>query len=230
MELNSKNWFRVILCINFVLTEVAINSFNSNAKSFSPDPVFINKIQENSIFNSDTIGRPYKIVEKGFSFGYGYGINRNNLPEGNYSPIFFIGKIAISFPKLDQFLNKRFQITLIFEPQLNWVLLRGSAKSQNDFEVGLGVGIQNRYLINSHFSFFYHLILGPQYFSAKTIRQTTGLAFSDNLGVGATYCLKSKWALSGEFRIRHMSNGNIVFPNFGINTNNFIISLSRFIN
>jgi hypothetical protein len=171
----------------------------------------------------------WSILEKGIILGYGYGVNGENLPEGIYSPLFFMGKVAIDFPKLNQNLNKHSRVALLFEPQINLVLLRDRGPNQLEYELGLGIGIQYRYLWTKNLSLFTNLIVGPQYFSAKTQRQTTGLIFSDNLGAGLTYTFNNHWALSGEFRIRHMSNANIVLPNYGINTNNFLLGISRFL-
>jgi len=171
----------------------------------------------------------WSIYEKGFSLGYGYGVNGENLPEGIYSPLFFIRKIAIDFPVLNNRLEKHSKITLVFEPQINLVILRDRGPNRLEFELGLGIGIQYRYQIIKSLSAFTNLIVGPQYFTTHTLRQTTGLIFSDNLGAGITYLHQNHWALSGEFRIRHMSNANIVLPNYGINTNNILFSISRFL-
>ncbi len=196
-------------------------------------------------YSIDSIGKPaadsgsnrqntrkkknWEIIEKGISVGYGYGINNNNLPEGSYSPIFFIRTLAVDFPHINDRLPPRVKISIIFEPQANLVLLRKPDSTKVEFELGIGVGIQNRFLITKKISTFYHLIVGPQYFSTSTIRQTKGLIFSDNLGLGFSYLIDPHWMISSEFRIRHMSNANIVQPNYGINTNNFLLNFSRVI-
>lgn len=171
----------------------------------------------------------WSVIEKGIILGYGYGVNGDNLPEGIYTPIFFIGKVAIDFPKLNPNLNKHSQIALLFEPQINLVILRDRGPNTLKYELGLGIGIQYRYIWTSHISFFTNLLVGPQYFSTQTSRQVTGLIFSDNLGAGMTYTFDKGWAISGEFRIRHMSNANIALPNYGINTNNILLGISHFI-
>jgi len=182
-----------------------------------------------SITSQKNHSRSWKLVESGFSLGFGYGVNSSNLPEGNYSPLFFIRKFAFNFPGRTPLHHTRFQVTALLEPQFNLVFIRDRINpDQIEYELGIGLGIQNRFLIDPHFSIFYNLIIGPQYFSTQTIRQSKGLIFSDNLGIGLSYKFAHQWGISEEFRIRHMSNANIAEPNYGINTNNFLFSLSRF--
>jgi len=194
----------------------------------------IPSLKAQELSDSIKISKPIKthswsVLERGFVIGYGYGVNGENLPEGIYSPLFFMGKLAVDFPKYNGNLNKHSRVALVFEPQINLVFLRDRGPNTLQYELGLGIGIQYRYLWTEKISFFTNLLVGPQYFSTKTIRQTTGLIFSDNLGAGSTYTFKNHWAISAEFRIRHMSNANIVLPNSGINTNNFLFGISHFL-
>ncbi len=169
------------------------------------------------------------VCEKGFSFGYGYGIDGNNLPEGSYTPIFIIRKIGYRFPRITRKLPRNFEFSLILEPQANVILLRNQRFTKLYFEIGIGVGLENRFIISPSLSAFTHVIIGPSYFSTHTIRQSYGFIFSDNAGLGLTYSMGNQWAIQGEWRIRHLSNANLNMPNQGVNTNNFLVGISRLI-
>ncbi len=184
---------------------------------------------QNDTSNVDTKLKNFKIIEKGFLVGYGYGLdNLSNIPEGNYRPIFLIYKLGRILPKLEKNIkNSPLKFRLYSEYQIIPVMLFKNNQTQWEFEIGNSNGIQFIYKLNSKLEIYGLIGSGLHYFSTKTVRQKRGLIFSDNMDAGIYYNTKNDWSINFAFRIRHMSNANIWMPNHGINTSNFLIGLSK---
>ncbi|MEY5047278.1 MAG: hypothetical protein RLZZ175_637 [Bacteroidota bacterium] len=184
---------------------------------------------QNDTSNVDTKLNNFKIIEKGFLVGYGYGLdNLSNIPEGNYRPIFLIYKLGRILPKLEKNIkNGPLKFRLYSEYQIIPVMLFKNNQTQWEFEIGNSNGIQFIYKLNSKLEIYGLIGSGLHYFSTKTVRQKRGLIFSDNMDAGIYYNTKNDWSINFAFRIRHMSNANIWMPNHGINTSNFLIGLSK---
>ena len=179
---------------------------------------------------TDTIGirknKHVHFTEKGCIIGYGYGINQLNIPEGVYSPVFFVGQFGIQLGKNGLLPGA---VSLIIEPQFNFVLIRSGIHNDKKFEGGIGIGLQQVFNLTPRFKPFMRLIVGPHYINTHTSLQHTGFLFSDNAAAGFYYFLTDKIALQAQFRARHMSNANLVLPNHGINTSNFLAGISWFL-
>lgn len=187
------------------------------------------KLRPSAVNDSNRTKRHWVIAEKGFLTGYGFGINQQSVPEGSYSPIFLMGQFGIPFPRLGTGAHSPGPVSLIFEPQFNIVLLRGAASTRTTYEGGIGIGLQQVFTLSTHFRPFIRIVAGPHYFSAHTTLQHRGFLFSDNVAAGFYYYLTPRLALQAQFRARHMSNANLLLPNHGINTSNFLGGLSWFI-
>lgn len=168
-----------------------------------------------------------RIKEKGFLIGAGYGLDTFNLPEGNYTPILLIGRIAIDFRNKNAIKKTKAVYSIFFEPQVNPVVLRNDKTAIWEFEFGVNIGFQHSYPLTKQLFISTFISTGPQYFSAKTSRQAPGFLFNDNFGMGIYYYVKNNIAVHLGFRLRHMSNAQIQMPNSGINTFNFMIGVSR---
>ena len=198
---------------------------------FNPGQI---KAENNCIKNyaekTDTTGirkkKLFSVTERGFLLGYGYGINQLNIPEGVYSPVFFVGQFGIQLGKSGLLPGA---VSLVIEPQFNFVLIRSGIHNQKKFEGGIGIGLQQIFNLTPKFKPFLRLIVGPHYISTHTSLQHTGFLFSDNAAAGFYYFLSDKIALQAQFRARHMSNANLVLPNHGINTSNFLVGISWFL-
>lgn len=166
--------------------------------------------------------------EYGFITGFGYGINTQNTPEGIYRPIYFMGHFGIDLLKksTDVQLKKGF-LTLYSEPQFNVVLLtNGKNVSQTEYEFGINSGLKFMYPIYKNFYVYISGGTGPHFITANTSRQHTGFIFSDNFGTGLYIFTSNQLAIHLGFRLRHMSNINLFYPNEGINTYNYHIGFS----
>lgn len=172
-------------------------------------------------------GPHWKFTEKGFLTGYGFGINRLSLPEGSYSPLFFMGQLGIQLNGHAK--NPAGPVSLMFEPQFNIIQLRNPGSVKTEFEGGIGVGLQQVFNLDTRFKPFIRVVVGPHYISTHTVLQHTGFLFSDNVAAGFYYFFTSRLALQAQFRARHMSNANLMLPNHGINSSNFLGGLSWFL-
>ena len=164
--------------------------------------------------------------EIGFIVGYGYGLGNNDIPEGNYRPILLIAHLGLN-PFKNKELKNPGKISVFFEPQINPVMIKTSDQTNWSLEFGLNVGVQHVYPLTKHLSVYELISTGPHFMGAQTITQTRGFIFSDNMGAGIYYFATEKVAINFGFRIRHISNADLMMPNHGINTYNFYLGLSK---
>jgi len=170
----------------------------------------------------------WRMVERGISTGYGYGVNALSLPEGTYSPIFVQANLGFGLHRADLKSSTKARFEFLLQPQFDLVLLRTPVQTTLHTEFGLGAGLQEMIPITKTLYPFIQIVVGPHYFSTKTIEQHRGFLFSDHVAAGFYWFYKSRTALHGEYLARHLSNGNIFLPNHGINTFNFMLGVSRF--
>jgi hypothetical protein len=166
--------------------------------------------------------------EKGFLVGFGHGISFHNLPEGVYRPVFFMGHFGIDMlPKNPSNLLQG-KLTLYFEPQFNLVFQRRFSNNEvvNRIEFGVNVGFKQTIKIYKNLFAFLHGGVGPHFFNTETNNQAKGFIFSDNFGMGLTYKISDNKIINLGFRLRHLSNADLMKNNFGINTFNYHIGMS----
>jgi hypothetical protein len=164
--------------------------------------------------------------EKGFLIGYGYGLSKTDIPEGNYRPILLIGHFGLN-PFKSRAKEIPGIISIFFEPQINPVMIKTSGQANWTIEFGLNFGIQHLYSLTKKISVYEMISTGPHFMGAQTVTQTRGFIFSDNMGAGIYYFATEKVAINLGFRIRHISNADLMMPNHGINTYNFYFGLSK---
>ena len=87
-------------------------------------------------------------------------------------------------------------------------------------EYALNLGILYRYYINSKLSIYAIGNVGPMYIDTDTERMKKGFAFSDIFGFGMNYKVE-KLSFDLKTMIRHVSNANLQYPNFGYNAVGF---------
>lgn len=116
-----------------------------------------------------------------------------------------------------QLVNKWFTTTAFFKDfpeDFQQQMLRKKAIHQI---VG-HIGVEVYHFINPKTQIYGYAALGPMWVSQETERLASGLAFSDNLGIGVKLKLNHKMWLNTTLVIRHESNANLKFPNSGHNT------------
>ena len=165
--------------------------------------------------------------EIGVWAGFGYGIDNNSLPEGNYSPLNFSGQFAYKglFLRNDTVKGKE-DFLLFFEPMYNYVVLKSEKGNQQVWDAGITSGLKYNYLLFPSLTLSFQVGSGPHWYSATTFRQAPGFLFSNHVGLALYQKLSEKLSLSFMFRIRHMSNADTRQPNHGINTNNYVWGLN----
>lgn len=87
-------------------------------------------------------------------------------------------------------------------------------------EYVLNLGILYRYKLNSNLSVYAIGNVGPMYIDTDTERLKKGFAFSDIFGFGTNYNA-GKLSFDVKAMIRHVSNANFQYPNFGYNAVGF---------
>jgi hypothetical protein len=172
-----------------------------------------------------------KFIEYGFITGFGHGTSTLSIPEGVYRPVFLMGHFGMDLSKrLKDNDYKKGVFTLYSEPQFNLVYItNGNDISKREYEFGLNSGLKYMYPIVNNVYIFISGGTGLHAFSTETRRQHTGFIFSNNFGTGFYIFPYKNWAFSVMYRLRHMSNLNIMKPNEGINTHNFHFGISFFI-
>jgi hypothetical protein len=167
------------------------------------------------------------IREIGLISGLGYGQSFASLPEGNYRPLYaiiHIGQDLTQYIKNEN-LNKGI-FTMYNELQFNQVALGNYQFSEIEF--GLNTGFKYMYPFYKKMYVFVSGGTGPFYFSTQTRQQKKGFIFNNNFGMGFSGFITRHIAIQAMFRIRHMSNAEIWYPNFGINTYNYHVGVSYY--
>lgn len=208
-----------------ILKQTLSKSLRLSAKIFANSAVKIIIILVLSLnsFNAKSQETPkHFFSEKGFKIGIGfYSIE---LPEGqHYKPLLLMGNFGWELTKK----AKKGKLWIMFEPQLNPVFLDSKLK---ELEFGINVAFRYQYKICSKSFFYSQLGSGPHFITIPTDRQAHGFIFSDNLAIGLSNKLFANWMLETEFRVRHISNANVMKPNRGMNNMFIMIGLSKKIN
>jgi hypothetical protein len=68
---------------------------------------------------------------------------------------------------------------------------------------------------------------GPHYLDEGIARQSKGLIFSDNLGIGSSINLNKKYILDFRLGLRHLSNAGINYPNVAIENKVLFVGIKR---
>jgi len=159
--------------------------------------------------------------------GFGYGIDNNSLPEGNYSPTNFSAQFAYKglFLRDDSVQGKE-DFLLFFEPQYNFVVLKSEKGNKQEWDGGIASGLKYNYKLFPSLVLSFQVASGPHWYSTTTSRQAPGFIFSNHVGLALYQKLSEKLSISFMFKIRHMSNADTRQPNHGINTNNYVWGLS----
>lgn len=116
-----------------------------------------------------------------------------------------------------QLVNKWFTTTEFFKDFLEDFQQQMLQKKAIHQVVG-HLGAEIYHFINPKTQLYGYAALGPMWVSQETERLASGLAFSDNVGLGVKLKLTKKMWLSSTLVIRHESNANLKFPNSGHNT------------
>ena len=94
---------------------------------------------------------------------------------------------------------------------------------------GLAPGVRYNFLTNTRFIPFFFAGVGFIALDADLARQSDGLNFILQSGLGLHYFMSQSTALTGEWRFHHVSNASIHDKNAGINSSLFMLGLTFFL-
>jgi hypothetical protein len=94
---------------------------------------------------------------------------------------------------------------------------------------GIAPGLRYNFLTGTRFIPFFHAGVGFIALDADLPRQSDGLNFILQSGVGLHYFISQSTALTGEWRFHHISNASIHERNAGINSSLFMLGLTLFL-
>lgn len=174
-------------------------------------------------------------VRWGIQFGYGtqqtqpfHSLNYD-FEQGYVVGQILLKKIKIKKVKIDliaegsyylsshQLINKWFTTTKFFK-DFSEDFQQQMLQKKTIHQVGGHLGAEIYHFINPKTQLYGYAALGPMWVSQETERLASGLAFSDNIGLGIKLKFAEKMWLNSTLVIRHESNANLKFPNSGHNT------------
>jgi hypothetical protein len=131
----------------------------------------------------------------------------------DFNPI--MEKIGVRYPGLQQFIVEPF-VAPAYSPHAN-------VEAGMDFALKFGI-------FPSDWTFQPYMkgAFGPMYLTQRFVEQSTQFNFNEYAAAGFHYFFTKDCALTGEFRFRHVSNGDIKRPNSGITTSMWLLGVSRF--
>ena len=122
-------------------------------------------------------------------------------------------------------INPRGTIEGVVEPLMNVVI-----SPDTNAEVGCSFLLKYSDHITSRIAPYIEGGFGIIYTTQHTHEQSTQYNFLSQVGVGLQFFLNEKFALTGGYRFRHMSNAGIDSPNRGINHHFALFGVSYFFN
>jgi hypothetical protein len=107
---------------------------------------------------------------------------------------------------------------------------KGKTELLDNTDIGLNFNFILCKRISKNLDLYLILGTGPHYLQEKMSRQSKGLIFSDNLGLGTNINLNENYILDFRFALRHLSNAGIKLPNVGIENNILLLGIKRKLN
>lgn len=113
-------------------------------------------------------------------------------------------------------------LQLRIEPFVNFL-----AAPESDLEAGVSFLLKIGFVPEDH-RFQPYFLLGPGliYMTLQTREQDTQFNFIECGALGAHYFIDNHWALTAEYRYRHLSNAGLRTPNKGIDTTFILAGLT----
>lgn len=87
-------------------------------------------------------------------------------------------------------------------------------------EYSLNFGVLYRRHVSNNFSVYTYANIGPMYIDTETERIKKGFAFSDIIALGVNYRIQN-FSVDMKTYFRHVSNANLQWPNYGLNSVGF---------
>ena len=155
----------------------------------------------------------------------GYGEAPLDSRSGHYEVIPILPQFGFNINPLAEKLHikPRGILECVVEPLMNVVI-----NPDTNAEVGCSFFLKYSDHITSRIAPYVEGGLGMVYTTQHTREQGTQYNFISQVGVGLQFFLNEKFALTGGYRYRHMSNAGLDHPNRGINHHFALLGLSYF--
>ncbi|MGH8475375.1 MAG: acyloxyacyl hydrolase [Methylococcales bacterium] len=159
-----------------------------------------------------------------FQVGYGSGFTIGNTGRGDANDVRYLA----TFPSFgigisDSFGgNAWYQGNFDFVTEAQAVTFLGPGEGHS---VGLAILLRYNFLSFEKFVPFAEVGVGAGYLESNLSRQSDGVVFYPQAGVGVNYFISEDWAISLAYRYHHISNRGFRKPNTGINANMGLIGV-----
>lgn len=168
--------------------------------------------------------------EKGHSgwleeFGLLTGYGRASIVGEDYQLVLFMPRWGFDIkPATEKIgLKPPDHLEFVVEPLANLVVSPNTnAEVGCSFLLKYGLDFAQRFLV------FAEGGLGMLYMTQHTVEQGTQYNFLLQGGTGLQYFLNKRWALTGSYRLRHLSNAGASSRNSGINAHLTLVGISFF--
>jgi opacity protein-like surface antigen len=155
----------------------------------------------------------------------GYGTASLEKKSSDYEVIPFLPQFGFDINPLAEKLSIKPRGTFEFlvEPLVNVVI-----NPDTNAEVGCSFLLKYSGKITSRIAPYVEGGLGMIYTTQHTHEQGTQFNFTSQAGIGLQFFVNDCWALTGGYRVRHMSNADIDDDNSGIDHHFALIGMSYF--
>lgn len=114
-------------------------------------------------------------------------------------------------------------LELMYEPFISPIFSPAS-----NVEFGVPVSLKYGFPITEKFYPYIQVGIGPYYTTLHTREQSTQFNLISQGGGGVMFFFREHWALSADYRWRHVSNAGIKKPNAGIDAHEYTLGLSYY--
>jgi hypothetical protein len=144
-----------------------------------------------------------------------YGIKNELLPEEKeYQPILILPYYQYYFTPIE----KRFRVGAFVEGQIVPVLIDKKMESDKDAEWELGFNIGPAIYYRCWLIPYIGIAYGANYITVDTEKQADGIIFTATAFAGVKKEIRNNYYVDLHVRGRHISNGGLKSPNYGIDT------------
>jgi hypothetical protein len=174
----------------------------------------------------DFIDKSWKV---GIFSGYGLKSGLIGIPTYVYRPFIMI----LEFQKEKFFFKNDFAIEYSIGLEYNAVKYHdvrsnlGTTELFDNKDIGLNFNCILTKKITKSVDLYIILGTGPHYLYENLSRQSKGLIFSDNLGIGSSIYLNKNYFLDFRLGLRHLSNAGTKIPNIGIENRILFIGIKK---
>jgi hypothetical protein len=175
--------------------------------------------------DSEAQGETSKVCLKRLTLLTGYG--SESIKTGHYEIVPILIQFHFDFNPLVRKIGIKTggDFEGIAEPLFNVV-----TSPHTNAEVGISFLLRYEHTIVPRLRWFFEGGSGPMYTSQHTQEQGSQFDFVTQAGLGLQYSLTKKFALTGGYRWRHMSNADTASPNHGLNHDFVLVGLTYFFN